>query len=434
MKDIVQFTQQELDRISILQECIAGHLSNGDAAEQLQVSVRQVKRLKHRLHCHGTKDLASKQRGQPSHNQLDADTKATALKLLHERYADFGPTLAHEKLLEVHHLALSRETVRQLMIAAGLWKPHRAKPARLHPLRTRRARRGELIQIDGSPFAWFEDRGPSCTLLVFIDDATGELMQLLFTEAESTHSYFQATERYLRQHGRPQAFYSDKLGVFRINHPNAEAGEGTTQFGRALYELDIELICANTPEAKGRVERANQTLQDRLVRELRLQGISDMEAANAYLPTFCADFNRRFAVTPRDPVDAHRPLRPADDLLRILAIREWRTLSKNLILQYNTAHYQIQTERPGYTLRFAKVEVRERWDGAVTILYKGKPLSYTLYREPPRQAELISSKMLNAELDERLAEKQPKKKKKRKPAIPAPDHPWRKFRINNKSD
>ncbi len=433
MKDIVQFTQQELDRIAILQECIAGHLSNGDAADQLQVTVRQVKRLKQRLQHHGSKDLASKQRGRPSHNQLDAETKTAAIKLLHERYADFGPTLAHEKLLEVHHLALSRETVRHLMIAEGLWKAHRAKPVRIHPLRLRRARRGELIQIDGSPFAWFEDRGPTCTLLVFIDDATGELMQLLFTEAERTHSYFQATEQYLRQHGRPQAFYSDKLGVFRINHPHAEAGEGTTQFGRALYELDIELICANTPEAKGRVERANQTLQARLMRDLRLQGISDMAAGNAYLPTFCADFNRRFAVAPRDPVDAHRPLRPVDDLTRILALREWRTLSKTLTLQYNNTLYQIQTERPGYTMRFAKVEVRERWDGNITILYKDKPLTYTIYREPPHQAELISSKMLNAELDARLAEKQPKKKK-RKAAVPAPDHPWRKFRINNKSD
>jgi hypothetical protein len=339
------------------------------------------------------------------------------------RYADFGPTLAHEKLSEVHHLKLSRESVRQLMVQAGLWQPHGAKRAVVHALRARRAQRGELVQIDGSPFAWFEDRAPACTLLVWIDDATGELMELFFTAAETTHSYFQAAEHYLMEHGRPCACYSDKFGVFRINHRDDLSAEGRTQFARALQELDIELICANTPQAKGRVERAHQTLQDRLVKELRLRGISDRVRANQFLPEFRADFNQRFARVPREPQDAHRPLRVSDELTRILAIRELRTLSKNLTLNYNRVVYQIHSPRPAYALRQAQVEVRERWDGTLHILYKGKPLDYAVYREAPRQAELIPSKELNTALDRRAARPPP-----RKVQVPPADHPWRKFK------
>jgi len=429
VSDLVKLTPEELDRAAILQECNAGRLRTGDAAKQLGLSVRQVKRLKRLVKLEGAQALASQKRGRPSNNQLPTDTLVQARELLRTRYADFGPTFAHEKLVEGHHLKLSPERVRQLLIAEGLWQPHRAHKPAIHPLRERRARRGELVQIDGSPFDWFEGRAPACTLLVFIDDATGELLELFFARAETTHSYFQATERYVLQHGRPGTFYSDKFGVFRINHPHAVTSDGMTQFARALYELDITLICANTPQAKGRVERVNQTLQDRLAKELRLHLISDLPTANAYLPEFRADFNRRFAVVPRDPTDAHRPLRATDDLTRILALRELRTLSKNLTLSYNNSVYQIQTTRPGYALRQAQVEVRERWDGQVAILYKGRPLNYTVYREPPKQAELISSKMLNPELDARKANP-----KKRTTYVPPKDHPWRKFRISDKSD
>jgi transposase len=403
-------------------------MKNQQAAMQLGITVRQVQRLKRAFRRHGLAALASKKRGRPSPNQLPAETKRRARELLRTRYVDFGPTLAHEKLVELHQLHLSRETVRQLLIAEGLWKAHRSRRASIHPLRERRAQRGELVQIDGSPYDWFEGRAPACTLLVFIDDATGEFMMLFFTEAETTHSYFQATEQYLCEHGRPRAFYSDKFGVFRINQPNDLQSDGTTQFARALYELDIELICANTPQAKGRVERANQTLQDRLVKELRLRRISDIPSANAFLPEFRADLKRRFAVQPREPQDAHRPLRVSDDLTRILALRERRTLSKNLTLNYNRTVYQIHTPRPAYALRHAKVEVRQRWDGTLQILYKGRPLEYAVYREPPRQAELIPSKALNAALDARRTAS-----RRRKAHVPAADHPWRKFTYRKSS-
>ena len=371
--------------------------------------------------------MLSKKRGRPSHHQLDPQTKQRALELLQTRYADFGPTFAHEKLTEGHHLALGRETVRGLMIHAGLWHPRRAHPPVVHPLRERRTRLGELVQIDGSPFAWFEDRTPACTLLVFIDDATGRLLELFFTEAESTFSYFEAAEHYFQRHGKPLAFYSDKLGVFRINQTNALAGTGLTQFGRAMDQLDIEVICANTPQAKGRVEHANQTLQDRLPKEMRLRGIATLAEGNAYLPEFIADFDARFAIAPRDPTDAHRPLLPKDDLGRILTVQETRVLSKNLTVQHPNVIYQIQTKRPTYALQHATVVVCESRDREITIEYKGKPLSYKVYRAASHQAQVVSSKQLDMKLDGLTV--LAKSAKKRKPYIPPPTHPWRCFHI-----
>ncbi len=422
-------SKQELSRVQVLEQLIHKQIKQGQAAERLGVSVRQVKRLKQAYQRGGAKALISKKRGRRSNHQLDAPVQAQALQLLQSRYADFGPTFAHEKLTEVHHLVLSDETVRHLMIQAGVWHPKHARHPAVHPLRERRARFGELVQIDGSPYAWFEERGPACVLLVLIDDATGRLGELLFTEAETTFSYFEAMEQYLQRWGKPLALYSDKLSVFRINRPNDLSGQGTTQFTRAMHQLDIEVISANSPQAKGRVERVNQTLQDRLVKEMRLRGISDMTAGNRYLPEFTADFNARFAVVPREGVDAHRPLRAPDDLGRILTVQELRTLSKNLTLNYQGVIYQIQTSRPSYALRQAQVVVCEDRRGRIAIEYKGKPLAYTVYREPAKQAAVTASKQLNLTVDQ-LAQAQTRKAK---PYVPPPDHPWRRFRVSSKS-
>jgi len=327
----------------------------------------------------------------------------------------------------VHHLQLGLETVRQLMIHAGLWRPRRAKRPVIHPLRERRACWGELVQIDGSPFAWFEDRGPVCTLLVYIDDATSQLMELLFTEAETTFSYFEATEHYLLRYGKPVAFYSDKLSVFRVNLPNSLTGEGATQFGRAMYQLGIKLLCANTPQAKGRVEKANQTLQDRLVKEMRLRGLSTMAEGNAYLSEFRETYNRRFAVAPRSAENAHRPLLPQDELARILTVQEHRHLSKNLTLNYHNVIYQIQTPRPTYALRQAQVVVREDRHGTITIEYKGQPLAYTEYHRQLRQAEETPSKLIDAAL---ATKRSPKRRRAR--YVPPADHPWKRFPVSPK--
>lgn len=428
MSDTLLLTKKELSRVQVLEQLRAKTIKQHQAAQQLNLSVRQVKRLLCAFRRQGAKAVVSKKRGQRSHHQLPRGVKAQAVHLLHRHYADFGPTLAHEKLTEVHHLTLGLETLRQLMIHEGLWKPRRARRPVVHPLRERRARRGELVQIDGSPFAWFEDRGPACTLLVFIDDATSQLMELLFAEAETTFSYFEVTEQYLRHYGKPVAFYSDKLGVFRVNLPNSLTGEGATQFGRALYQLGIQLLCANTPQAKGRVEKANRTLQDRLVKEMRLRGIATMAEGNAYLPAFREDYNRRFAVTPRSVENAHRPLLPHEDLARILTVQELRHLSKNLTFNYHNVIYQIQTPRPPYALRQAQVVVREDRHGTIAVEYKGKPLTFTIYRRQLRQAEETPSKLIDAALATK-----PSPKRRRARPVPSADHPWKRFPVSPKA-
>ena len=424
MDKLLTMSNKELTRLEVMQRLEEKRLKQREAAEMLAISERHVRRLFRAYKAGGAEELISKRRGKASNNRLPPKVITQARDLIYERYDDFGPTLAHEKLTEIHGLKISRESVRGLMIAEGLWKPKKLKRPPVHQMRDRRACFGELVQIDGSPHAWFEDRGPKCTLLVFIDDATGQLGELRFVDVETFFGYCEAARHYVERHGKPVAFYSDKHGIFKVNQRRPLGlSSGLTQFGRAMQELDIEILCANTPQAKGRVERANQTLQDRLVKELRLRSISDMQSGNAYLPEFLDDFNKRFAVVPRSNHDAHRPLLAMENLDLILCHKETRTLTKNLTVHYNNVIYQIQTQRPTYALRHAKVTVCENNQREVIILYNGQPLEYTLYQKPVRQAEVVSTKSIDAQLE-----------KKKKPHIPAPDHPWRQYgqRISGK--
>ncbi len=412
MDTLHTMSEKEITRLEIMQKIKDRRLSQKEAAAQLGISIRQVKRLWKAFQGQGAAGLISQKRGKPSNHQLKPEQLQQALDLIKSHYQGFGPTLAHEKLVEVHGLRISDERVRQLMIAEGLWKPKRARRKRVYQMRERRACRGELVQIDGSDYAWFEDRGPRCTLLVFVDDATSELLQLLFVPHESFFGYCEATRRYIEREGKPLAFYSDKHGIFHLNHPTAVQGDGLTEFGRAMQALDIQILCANTPQAKGRVERANQTLQDRLTKELRLRGTCTPQEGNAFLPEFMADYNQRFAVSPRSNFDAHRPLSPTDDLERILTRQDTRILSRNLSFQYNKRIYQIQTRRPSYAMCKAVVTVCEKANGEVLVLYKGHPLPYQIIQRQPHQAEVVTSKSVNQAV--------------RQPTRPAPDHPWRK--------
>jgi transposase len=389
-------------------------MSQKEAGMILSLSVRQIKRLLKAYHKQGAAGLVSKHRGRKGNNRLSAEVKKRALNLLKRKYRGFGPTLAHEKLVEKEKLKLSDESVRKLMIEEDLWKARKAKKVAVHQLRERRACFGELVQIDGSPHDWFEGRAAPCVLLVFIDDATGKLVQLLFVDSESFFSYCQAAQSYFRQYGKPVAFYSDKNSIFRVNVPSVGSGDALTQFGRAMLELDIEILCANTPQVKGRVERVIQTLQDRLPKEMRLRGIHSHEAGNAYLPAFIQDFNQRFSEEPRSDVNAHRPLAAKEDLARILSWQETRSLSKNLTLQFQKTVYQIQTERPTYALHNAQVTVCVNDQDEITILYNGKALPYTIYNQQALQAEIVAAKQLDRTLQE-----------KRPPTKPAPEHPWR---------
>src|SRR5215203_1870700 len=316
-------SERELQRFEVLSGVVAGRITVVSAAAVLGLSRRQVHRLL-TLYRSGAMALRHRARGRRSNRALSDGLRELALGHVRESYADFGPTLAAEMLRERHGLTVSRETLRQWMISAGLWQSRKQR-RHLHQPRLRRERLGELVQIDGSAHRWFEDRAPPCTLLVFIDDATGRLMQLRFVASESAFSYFEALQGYLEAHGCPVAFYSDKHSVFRVARKEAKGGQGMTQFGRALAELNIEILCANSSQAKGRVERVNRTLQDRLVKELRMAKISDLAAANAFLPGFIERFNARFAVAPACPNDRHRPLNIAPDRLRdILCHREQR--------------------------------------------------------------------------------------------------------------
>jgi transposase len=426
MDRLLEMSAKELNRLEVMQRLSRKHMSQKEAGRILDLSVRQIKRLLRVYRETGAVGLVSKHRGRKGNNCLPEEVKKRALNspalhrtqcgasVLKTKYRGFGPTLAHEKLVEKEKLKLSDESVRQLMIAEDLWKPRKAKKVVTHQLRERRACFGELVQIDGSPHDWFEGRAEPCVLLVFIDDATGQVVQLRFVESESFFSYCQAAEGYFRQFGKPGAFYSDKNSIFRVNQPSVGSHDDLTQFGRAMQELEIQIICANTPQAKGRVERVNQTLQDRLVKEMRLRGISSMTDGNAYLPEFMADLNQRFAVDPRSTVNAHRPLTAKDNLARILTWQETRTLSKNLTLQFEKIVYQIQTTRPTYALRNAHVTVCLNAQQEIIILYNGKALPYTLYHQQARQAEIVSTKQLDQVLQDKPL-----------PPKPAPDHPWR---------
>jgi transposase len=414
MDKLLEMSAKELSRLEVMQRLSGKQMSQQEAGKLLDLSTRQIKRLLKTYREKGAAGLVSKHRGRKSNNRLAEDVKKCALNLLKTKYKGFGPTLAHEKLVEKEKLKLSHESVRQLMIAEDLWKAHKAKKVAVYQLRERRACFGELVQIDGSPHDWFEGRAEPCVLLVFIDDATGKLVQLQFVKNESFFSYCQAAENYFRQSGKPVAFYSDKNSIFRVNIPSVGVGDALTQFGRAMQELDIQIICANTPQAKGRVERVIQTLQDRLPKEMRLRKIADWEAGNSYLPEFLADFNQRFAEPPRSDVDLHRPLTAKEDLACILTWQEPPTLSKNLTLQFQKTVYQIQTKRPSSALRNAIVTVCVSAQETIAILYNGKSLPYTIYNQQAQQAEVVSAKQIDLALH-----------KPHLPTKPAPDHPWR---------
>ena len=376
---LVSLSMRELDRLKVIQAVVETGLKPGRAAERLGLTVRQIERLVIRYREHGPSGVASGRRGQPGNRKLDEGLALRALTIIRERYADFGPTLAREKLDECHGIRLCKETVRQLMTQAGLWVPHKQRPPKVYQPRARRACLGELIQIDGSDHRWFEDRAPACTLLVYVDDATSRLMHLHFTPTESTFSYFEATRAYLERHGKPVAFYSDKASVFYVKKRSETAGKGVTQFGRAMYELNIDTFCANSSPAKGRVERAHLTLQDRLVKELRLRGISTIEAANAYAPAFMAAYNARFAKPPRNRFDAHRPLRADENLDAILTWRVLRKVSDALTLLNDRMIWLLDDTPASRSLIGRYIDVWEYPDGRIEIRADGVALPCISY-------------------------------------------------------
>jgi hypothetical protein len=381
---LIAMSERDLQRIEVLSKVVDGRMTLVTAAHVLGLSTRQVHRLLDRIRTTGAASIRHKAIGRPSNNRISSGVRDYAVTLVRECYADFGPTLASEMLAERDGLCVSRETLRKWMSGAGIWLSRKQRRT-FHQPRLRREAYGELVQIDGSDHRWFEDRSDPCSLLVFIDDATGKLMQLLFVRSESAFSYFEALELYLRDHGAPIAFYSDKHSVFRVAKKDAKGGQGMTQFGRALCELNIEILCANSSQAKGRVERMNRTLQDRLIKALRLAKIDDMEAGNRFLACFMDRYNAQFAIVPARPDNLHRPMNLAPDrLTEILCKREQRYVGAQLTFSFERQRIMLEESEVTRGLVGRYVETYAYADGRLDVRWKGHSLPYTVFDKDQR--------------------------------------------------
>jgi hypothetical protein len=357
----------------------------------------------------GESGLTSKKRGKASNRRISLDMETKITTLILDTYYDFGPTLAAEKLEELDNIKVSKETVRQIMIRGGIWKAKSKKRKKVHQLRERRSRSGELIQADGSPHDWFEGRRGKCTLIVFIDDATSEFMKLKFFESETTEAYATSLKEYIEEFGRFRALYTDKHSIFKVNnHKDSLNGVKRTQFSRMLKSLDIESITANTPQAKGRVERANKTLQDRLVKELRLRNISTIEDANKFLDEeFREILNIKFMVEAKDSKDMHREINyNKQEEFQIFSIQSIRKVSKNLELQYKNIIYQIETKKYPNSIKNEEVLICESFTGNIKIFYKNKDMKYKQIKRAGKVFQSESSKTVNSKVDKVIAEQE----------------------------
>lgn len=381
MAEVVTMTTRELDRLRVIRQVMERKLTWREAGDQLALTERQIGRWCARVRTEGHRGIIHRLRGRASNHHLPPGRLERALALVQRHYPDFGPTFATEKLHERHHVVLATETLRQGMVRAGLWRPHHRRV--LHRAwRPRRTCVGALVQLDGSDHDWLEGRGPRCVLLIYIDDATSRILDGQFVAVEDTVTLLDATKTYLTRHGRPVAFYVDKDSIYRVNRQATieEQLQDTaplTQFTRAMTELDIQIIPAHSPQAKGRVERGFKTHQDRLVKELRLAKISTVPGANhflhqRYLPTH----NARFAVEPANPTDAHRPLLTRHDLAAILSVQTVRTLERDFTLRLNNRCFQVLPHQPVRVQPKDTVLIEQRLDGTVHLRCQGRYLAF----------------------------------------------------------
>ena len=359
MEETLEMSRKEIDRYAVLVQVQQKKLTQAQAAQILDITDRHVRNLLSEVKFKGAKGLISKKRGRPGNNAKPKGLKAKVLSLVRGKYGGFGPTFASEKLEELNAIKIHHETLRLWMIDANLWIP-KQKRRNVHPPREKRKCFGELIQVDGSHHRWFGSEGPMVTLIVFIDDARSKVTALFFCEQETLDDYFQSLETHLKKYGIPRGLYSDRLRVF-------EGEKNLTQFQQALRSLGVEPILARTPQAKGRVERVNRTLQDRLVKELALRGINTIEEANKYLPEYLEVHNEKFSKEPANTFDAHRPLEKGLDLERLLCRREERTLSKDFIIQFHSRFYKIEEVPEIRRPKGRKVEVRVTRDGKMRV-------------------------------------------------------------------
>ena len=406
-EDTVRMSVKELKRVHVIRQAMARAVREREAGEVLGVTTRQVRRLIQRVRAEGDTGLGHRSRGRPSNRQRAPVLKARVLRLYAQHYGDFGPTLAAEKLAERHGITLSAETLRGWLRQHGIAhftrrkRPHRAWRARM-------AQVGALLQMDGSHHAWFEDRGPTCVLMAYIDDASSRVLAR-FYEYEGTVPALDSFGRYVRCYGVPLRAYADQHTTYRApGEPTVAqqlAGEKPqSQFERALAELGVELIHAHSPQAKGRVERLFKTLQDRLVKDLRLAGIATIDAANRFLETWLPRYNRRFTVPPAEAADLHRPSPAARELDRILRLKTTRVVRRDWTVTHHGHLYQLESN-----VRATQVVVEERLDGTIDITHHGRPLGY----------HAITTRPVRVTAPPPLVTPQ-------RPSKPSPRHPWRK--------
>jgi transposase len=405
-KDIIMASQRELKRLHVMQKVIEGSLKQTEAAEMLSLSIRQTGRIINRVKEEGPQGVVHRSRGRESNRKLPQEVKDQVLALYRQHYTGFGPTLAQEKLLERDGICISDETLRIWLIEAGLWKKKR-KGRRHRQWRQRKDRYGEMIQMDGSKHDWFEGRGPACVFMGYIDDATGKVYGR-FYEYEGTIPAMDSFRRYIRKNGLPMSLYMDKHTTYKATgKPTIEdelnGTEPMSEFGRALEELGVQLIHANSPQAKGRVERLFGTLQDRLVKEMRLRGISSIAEANEFVKEYLPIYNRRFGKKAAEAENLHRPIPKGLNLDRILCIKTERTLKNDFTIAHDRKLYQIEE-----AVKTKKLMVEEYTDGSMAIWCKEQKLKFWQIMIKPEKPQ-----------------KQSPRSGRSKASTPAKDHPWR---------
>ena len=411
-EDIIMASQEELRRLHVIQKVLERGMKQVVAAEILSLSSRHIRRVVKRVQEEGNRGIVHRSRGRPSNRKIADQLKDKVIKLYRTSYKGFGPTLASEKLLERDGVSISDETLRGWLIEAGDWKKAR-KRRRHRQWRERKGHRGEMVQIDGSHHAWFEDRGDPCVLMGYIDDATGDAFGR-FYDYEGTMPAMDSFKRYTRKRGLPLKVYLDGHSTYKSTaKPTIEdelnGVEPLSEFERALKELGVEVSHAHSPQAKGRIERLFRTFQDRVIKEMRLREVKTIEEGNKFLEEYLPLYNKRFSVRPREKDDVHRPLPRGMDLNAILCIKTERTLRNDFTVAHNHKLYQIQD-----ATKASKVIVQDRMDGSMRITYQGRALRFKEITERPIREN-----------------KQPVVRRRRKTYIPPADHPWRRFKIKN---
>jgi len=406
-KDMITMSRREAKRLHILHQALDEKITQIEAAGLIGISDRQIRRMIKRIRAEGDKGISHRSRGKASNHGIPRKVKERAIKLFREEYHDFNLAHATEKLFEIHGITINDETLRLWLNEAEI--PYKKRKVKKHrQRRERKAYFGELVQIDGSHHDWFEGRGPVCVFMGYIDDATNTVYGR-FYDYEGTMPAMDSMKRYIKQHGIPKSVYLDKHTTYKSwAEPTIEEQlndqKPMSHFEKSLAELVIDVIHANSPQAKGRVERLFKTLQDRLVREMRLLGIKSVDEANAFLPDYLPKHNRRFKKPAASKSDLHRPAPHSRELDRILCIKEERTVKNDFTIAHNCSLYQIEQ-----ATRAKKVTVEERLDGSLHITYKGQDLRYREITKPPTEGTAEAPLLL----------------REKKPWTPPANHPWK---------